>query len=270
MSHSSNMGAIEAVEKGVATSWSVMMPCPWVVETARYLKDHPDVDSGVHLTFTSEWQVYRWGPLSGKQAVPGLVDGEGCFWRTVEDVTKHASPDEIETEIRAQIERAENLGMPITHLDTHMGTMFAHEQFFDRYVKVAAEKNIPILMIGGHMTHLAKTNPAETEEAQEMAERVWNAGLPVIDDLVSITGWNKKTERLIDTLGNLKPGITEFILHCSRPTDVFANISGSGSNRLSDTLTMTDPKLKKFIEKEGIILTTWRELKERRDKADSR
>src|SRR5438045_113280 len=79
MSHSSNLGAIEATGKGAATSFSIMMPCPWVPEIARHLKNHPAADSGLHLTLTSEWQIYRWGPLAGKSQVPGLVDAEGCL-----------------------------------------------------------------------------------------------------------------------------------------------------------------------------------------------
>jgi len=120
MSHSSNLGGIETVEKGVATSWSVMMPCPWVPEIGKYLKQHPDVDSGLHLTLTAEWGPYRWQPLAGKPKVPGLVDEEGCLWHDVPQVAEHATPDEIETEIRAQLDRAEKMGIPITHLDSHM------------------------------------------------------------------------------------------------------------------------------------------------------
>ena len=81
-----------------------MMPCPWVPEIAKYLKQHPDMDSGLHLTLTSEWSPYRWQPLAGKPKVPGLVDGEGCLWHGVEQVAAHATPDEIESEIRAQLE----------------------------------------------------------------------------------------------------------------------------------------------------------------------
>src|SRR5437773_8743619 len=91
MSHSSNLGAIETLEKGVATSWSVMMPCPWVPEIAKYLAQHSEVDSGLHLTLTSEWSLYRWPPLAGKPKVPGLVDKEGCLWQSVAQVAAHAT-----------------------------------------------------------------------------------------------------------------------------------------------------------------------------------
>ena len=86
MSHNSNMGAIRAIEDGVATSVSVMMPCSWVPEFADYVKAHPEVDAGIHLTLTSEWNKYRWGPVAGKPAVPGLTDSDGYLWRSVSDV----------------------------------------------------------------------------------------------------------------------------------------------------------------------------------------
>src|SRR6185503_4281502 len=139
MSHSSNLGAIETLEKGIATSWSVMMPCPWVPEIAKYLKQHPDVDSGLHLTLTSEWSLYRWPFLAGKPKVSGLVDEEGCLWQSVTKVVAHASADEIEAEIRAQVDRAEQLHIPITHLDSHMGTLFARADYFERFAKVGME-----------------------------------------------------------------------------------------------------------------------------------
>jgi len=117
MSHSSNLGAIEATEKGVARSFSIMMPCPWVSEISRYLKAHSAADSGLHLTLTSEWQIYRWGPLAGKSQVPGLVDIEGCLWHTVQEVATKAAPDEIEREIRAQLDRTVTQRIPIMILD---------------------------------------------------------------------------------------------------------------------------------------------------------
>jgi predicted glycoside hydrolase/deacetylase ChbG (UPF0249 family) len=270
MAHSSNLGAIEAVEQGVATSWAVMMPCPWVPEIARYLKDHPRVDSGLHLTLTSEWQLYRWGPLAGKTQVPGLVDPEGCLWRGVAEVVSHASPEEIEREIRAQIERAETLGLPITHMDSHMGTLFARPDYFERYLKVGIEKQIPILAVGGHATYTLEENPEAGAKLRPLVAKIWNAGLPVLDDLHTASyGWKpaEKTEKLLSLLKDLKPGITEILFHASRPTEDFPLITGSSESRLADLKALTDPRVKKLIQERGIILTTWRELKERRKNA---
>ena len=270
MSHPSNQGGIEAVGKGVATSWSVMMPCPWVPEISHYLRTNSGIDSGVHLTLTSEWTRYRWGPLAGRPQVPGLVDREGCLWRSVAEVAAHATADEVEREIRAQIERAEALNFPITHLDSHMGTLFARIDYFERFAKVGIEKGIPILAIGGHMTYVLQEHGEAARALQGMARTIWNAGLPVIDDLhASSLGWKpaEKSERLIELLSRLKPGVTEIIFHASRPTEEFPLITGTSESRRGDLQALTDPKVRRFIQDRGIILTTWRELKERRAKA---
>jgi len=270
MAHSSNLGAIETVEKGVATSWSVMMPCPWVPEIAKYLKKHPDVDSGLHLTLTSEWNLYRWSPLAGKPKVPGLVDAEGCLWPSVEQTAAHASPDEIEAEIRAQLDRAEHLGIPITHLDSHMGTLFARPDYFERFAKIGMEKGIPILAIGGHATYAKRENPEAADTLREWIPKIWNAGLPVLDDLHTDSyTWKaeEKTEKFLALLKELKPGVTEILFHASIPTEDFPLITSSSQARLADARALTDPAVKKLIAERGIILTTWKELKARRKNA---
>ncbi len=269
MSHSSNRGAIEALEYGILTSGSTMMPCGWVPEFAAYLKKHPEIDNGLHLTLNAEWENYRWLPVAGRDAVPSLADEQGCLWDNVQQVATYGTPDEVEREIRAQIERAERMGIPITHIDSHMGALFAREDFFERYMKVGIEKQIPILMMGGHMTYVLQENADALEKIRGAAERVWEAGLPVLDDLhtgmYDITDLESKRTELIRILRSLKPGVTQIIMHCTRPTDEFDRISPSGPKRLADLQVMTDPEVKKVIEEEGIILSTWRELKQRRD-----
>lgn len=268
MSHSSNRGAIEAVEQGVATSFSVMMPCSWVPEMAQHLQKHPQLDAGLHLTFTSEWTLYRWGPVAGKSEVPGLVDPAGYLWRSVREVAASASPDEIERELRAQIARAEALKMPITHLDSHMGTLFARPDYFERYAKVGIEKQIPILIVNPDAKRLSPEDREAARVLRPWVEKVWNAGLPVLDDLhTDFTGFRgDKTEQLIRLLSELEPGVTEILFHASNPTDEFPRITASSEARGADLRALTDPRVKQAIRERGIHLTTWKELKDRRQK----
>ncbi|MBA4057017.1 MAG: hypothetical protein C0490_20045, partial [Marivirga sp.] len=160
MSYESNQGAILALEKKIVTSLSVMMPCPWVPDIAKYINEHPETDAGLHLTHTSEWVKYRWGPLSGIKITPGLVDHEGAFWNNVADVKTHASADEIEIEIRAQLSRAREMGFNPTHLDTHMGTLWSTPQYLERYISVGVTEHIPILFAAGHVTLLLEQLPS--------------------------------------------------------------------------------------------------------------
>ena len=267
MSHSSNLGAMQAMESSSASSFAIMMPCPWVPEIARWLNNNPNADAGLHLTLTSEWQIYRWGPVAGKKAVPGLVDDEGCLWRSVPEVATHATPDEIEAEIRAQLDRAETLHVPITHMDSHMGTLFARPDYFLRYFKVAAEKKIPMLAVGGHMTYVSKNEPDAAKGLLPLIPKIWNAGLPVIDDLH--TGWSglDTPAKFQAALEELKPGVTEFLFHASVPTEDFPLITNSHANRKADLEALTSDKTKEIMKRRGIVITTWRELMQRRQKA---
>ncbi|MFN9036519.1 MAG: polysaccharide deacetylase family protein, partial [Planctomyces sp.] len=123
MSHSVNRATIAAMESGLVTSCSIMTVCPWFPEFAEWASQHPELDFGIHLTLNSEFQKYRWGPVSGRDRVPSLVDADGWLHRRKEDVQRLARPVDVETELRAQIDRALRAGIRLSHLDTHMGTV---------------------------------------------------------------------------------------------------------------------------------------------------
>ena len=282
MSFDSNEGAINAMTEGVATSCSVMMPCSWVPAFVHYYKKHPKLDVGLHLTLTSEWSGYRWGPLSGKSSTPGLVDKEGDLWSSVEDVVKHSNADEVEKEIRAQLDRARTMGLEPTHLDSHMGTLFATPEFLKRYIKVGIENHIPVMLPAGHASLIKVTNhmpEVQMAQIRILGKMLWDAKLPVLDDLHNESyNWEipkdlqsddleiqeYKTKKYIEGIHTIKPGLTMMIMHCTATTEVFPFISGSGPLRRGDMLAMMDPEFKAAIIREGIILTTWREVMERR------
>lgn len=299
MSYESNQGAKKSIQEGVASSCSIMMTCPWAADMAKYALEHPDMDAGLHLVLTSEWKAYRWGPLSGKERVPGLVDTEGNLWSSVPEVLAHASAEEVERELRAQIERALSIGLRPSHMDSHMGTLFASDQFLERYIQLGMEYKIPVMFPGGNNQLLTASlnhplvrklkeegkykegmdlpKPAMLNKTKEVGQMIWNAGLPVLDDLHTISGsWAPEGEVSVEALGRYKveqckdllrqmePGLAMIIVHSNQMTETFQHISGSGKSRYADLLAMTDPDLQKFIEEEGIILTTWRQLMERR------
>lgn len=283
MSHESNMGAIKAMEQGVANSLSIMMPCSWVPEFAAYYKQHSELDAGLHLTLTSEWENYRWGPVSGAACAPSLVDEQGALYATVEGVVKNANPEEVEQELRAQIELARQMGFNPTHMDSHMGALFATPELLEIYIKLGIEYQIPVMLPAGHNTLLLESmeNPPDGfEQMKQVGQKLWEAGLPVLDDLHNfsyswkvpgeITADDKKmqeqrTELYINSFKKLQPGITMVIMHCTDPSENFSSISDSGPLRKADMLAMMDPELAEYISEEKIILTTWEELKKRRE-----
>jgi predicted glycoside hydrolase/deacetylase ChbG (UPF0249 family) len=303
MSHESDMGVEMALTEGVSTSTSVMMPCPWVPEIVKYIKEHPNMDAGLHLTLTSEWSNYRWGPLAGKAAVPGLTDKQGDLYPSVEAVYFHATPEEIDKEIRAQLDRALSMGFKPTHLDSHMGTLFAKEAFLQKYLQLGIEKQIPVMFPGGDdLFYRSEAKAAKIAElkrqgkykegmdvpedpalgkAREIGEMLWKNGLPVLDDLHNSSyDWNMPdvdnksdadiqkwyTDHYIESFSRLSPGLTMVIMHCTMPSPNFKYISDTGNKRKGDLLAMMDPRLKDYLQKSGFILTTWREVMERRQK----
>ncbi|MCP4641773.1 MAG: ChbG/HpnK family deacetylase [bacterium] len=271
MSHDSNEGTIDAIQNGVASSTSIMMPCPWVAEMADHVAADPTIDAGVHLTLTAEWSRYRWEPLQGKPTVPNLVDPEGCLWPSVGDVVSRASVAEVDSEIRAQVQRCFDVGITPTHLDSHMGTLFSHAGYAQAYVDLGIELGIPVLAAAGHLTYVSINEPGLAGIATSLGEKAWTNGLPVIDDICTSLSSNNLTTtkaNIISFLQTLSPGITEVILHCTRPSENFQYISASGPSREADTLAMLDADVAQAIIDEGIVLTTWRELTQRRNVLD--
>lgn len=298
MSNESNEGTTQALANGVATSASVMMPCPWTSDLAGYLRQNPGWDIGLHLTHTSEWKGYRWGPVSGASVVPGLVDHQGNLWDNLPDVLSHATPGEIETEISAQIKKARMMGLHPTHLDTHMGVLWASEDYLEVYLRTAIKEHIPVLFPAGHLNWVRKSlhnsplagfrtlaptgapDSVVLEKLRTAAQRLWAAGLPVVDDLHLLSyDWlppshieptddhlrDFKTEKFQQLLLSLKPGITVILIHCSDAGDHFNTISDSGNTRRADLLAMKSKELKTFIAQHGFITTSWKELQQRRD-----
>jgi hypothetical protein len=206
-----------------------------------------------------------------------LIDREGAMHRSVAEVVKNATPEEVDREIRAQLDRALKMGFQPTHLDSHMGTLFATEKFLEKYIRLGIEKQIPVMIPGGHNSYLSKDSQRDMALMRKLGAILWQGGLPVLDDLhnssydwkppaevtdAELQAW--RTDKYMETLKELKPGVTMVIMHNTDPTEVFSHISDSGPLRKADMLAMIDPKFQDFLKREGFVLTTWRELMERR------
>ncbi|QDT98505.1 polysaccharide deacetylase family protein [Gimesia aquarii] len=262
MSHSVNRGTIEGMEKGIVSSASIMVPCPWFKEFAQYAKSHPDLDYGIHLTLNSEWKNYRWGPVASRDQVPSLLDKENYLWDNVGQVVAHVNVKDAEKELRAQIERAKKFGVPLTHLDTHMGAVVSRPDLLEMYVNLGIEYDLPVLFV-------ANLDPKKygliAKKGLELKAVLEKNGLPVLDELVQFYGerdYEKRKNAYLETLRNLKPGVTQIIIHCGFDNQELQNITSSSSRRDGDRRVFTDPNVMKEVKELEIEVITWKQFHE--------
>ena len=267
MCHSVNEATARAFEQGAVSSASIMVPCPWFLEIAEYCREHPEADMGIHTTLTSEWKHYRWRPVSSIDKVPGLIDEEGYLWHSVEDVVKHAAPEEVETEIRAQVQRAIDFGIKPTHIDTHMGTVYASPGFFEAYIKVAREFGIPPMIVSPN-SEIARERFGDSPMMEPLMKmlQILSKGLPMLDELatgVHSTELDARRAEYKEVIRNLKPGVTQIIVHLGLDDAEMHNITSSWLARYNDLRIFSDPEMRRFIEDQGVELVGWRELSAR-------
>ncbi len=265
MSHSANRGTIDAMEQGIVSSASIMVPCPWFVEMAEYAKNNPQRDFGVHLTLTCEWKKYRWGTVASRDQVPSLLDPDGYMWSSTKLVAKHAKAEEVEIELRAQIDRAKQFGVPITHLDTHMGSVLGRPDLGMVYVKLGLEYDMPILFIRQMDPEQAKEYPALALAGQAVLKLLDERRLPVLDQLAQFYGeqpGKTRREAYLDALRDLPPGVSQLIIHCGYDDAELQGITNSSRQRDEDRQVFSDPEVIKFIEQQGIKVIGWKQFRE--------
>jgi chitin disaccharide deacetylase len=245
-SRSANVAVYDALRNGLATSASLMVPCPWARDAAAQYRGE---DVGVHLTLNSEWETYRWGPIT---QAPSLLDGDGGFPRTIEDTWDHADLEEVRRELRAQIERAILWGFDVSHLDSHMGTLQLRADFFDVYLELAVEFALPLRMGGASGQRLVGFPYRDLAEAEGVV-------FPDHFILYSGVGGRKHVER---ALFDLRPGVTEMYLHPGVDTDELRASHPDWSGRVEDHAFMcADPSLPDLIARAGAVMIGYRELR---------
>ncbi len=225
MCRAANEGALRALA-GAATCGSIMVPCPAFEEIAKLARSRPDLDLGVHLTLNAEYEGYRWPPLCGD--VPGLVAPDGGMWRTVQETTQHATADEVQRELRAQIERALEAGIDVSHLDSHMGTVF-EPQFVGVYLKLARDFELPAFFPRIGRAALERvSDPEHVELYGKLLEEAERRGFPLFDsfctDSLSFepgTGHEHNRNRL----DGLDSGLNYLITHCAVGNDELQGIT---------------------------------------------
>jgi len=256
MTHSVNAASIKGLETGLVNSASIMVPCPWFPEIADYAKAHPETDFGLHLTLTSERVYYRWGPVASKDKVPSLVDQNGYFHLDWTE-SNRINPQEVEQELRAQLDKAIAMGVRPTHLDSHQYRLFTNgKELFQSLLRVAHDYKLPVFMVRDWFAE------------RPYLEAALRPNDLVVDHTVTINP-GVRPEKWADfyatAVKNLQPGVTVFIIHLGFDDEEMRAATRERDTwgaawRQRDFDFFTSSGFNALLREQNIQLVTWREL----------
>ncbi len=262
VTHSVNAASIKALESGAVNSASIMVPCPWFPEIADYAKSHPEMDFGLHLTLTSERIYYRWGPVASADKVPTLLDENGYFHHDWTPTTK-IDPQEVEIELRAQIDRAYAMGVKPTHLDSHQYRLDSTgKELFEVALRLAHQYKLPFFVTRDWF----KDYP--------YLEKTLGPNDIVIDHTITIdptvfmeakAAPEKWAAFYNNALRNLQPGITELVIHLAYDNEEMRAATRERDTwgaawRQHDFDYFTSPAFHQLLQAQHIQLITWRQI----------
>ena len=258
-SQSENAASFYAMEKGSVNSGSIMVPCPWFEQVVEYAKAHPKADLGIHLTLNSEWRLYKWGPVSDPGEVKSLLDKNHYFPDNLGHVAEHAKIEEVEMELKAQIQTALDRGIDLSHLDTHMGAMALRQDLMRLYMKLGRDFKLPVMISKQEWSDFSKTDKDLSENIPVVLDNIYVAAP---DDYN-----NGMTSYYTKILQNLKPGVHTVLMHTGYDNDEMRAITTGheayGAKwRQQDFDFFSSDLCKKLLSENKIQLITWREIKE--------
>ena len=256
LSKSVNQASFDALNNKYVNSASVMIPAPNIIEVADYFNENPDIDLGIHLTFTSEWKDYKWHGISQKDAISSLINGNGNFYEKKKEVIKNSNPEHIRKELQAQIDYAMSIGIKPTHLDSHEGVLFFSPEFFKIYLEVSEKNRLPVFV--------PKLLAAHFNDDFPQPKNLVVVKMYMADKNVSFENW---AEYYGSILNNLEPGLNEMIVHLGIDNNEMKKIT---SNRIAfgskwrnlDYNIVSSPEFMASLIKNNIKLVTWREIRD--------
>jgi len=258
-----NRAIIKALEKGIVTSASLMVPCPKFNEIAEYFQQNPQYDVGIHITLTCEYLHYPWGPVADKEKVGSLVNSKG-YLKTKREFDRDATPEAVEIELRAQIERFLESGIQPTHLDTHQGTVFRNLRFLEIYVKLGMEYKILPMLVKPTAQALKMIDTQGLKIDQKIIQNLMALGIPFLD-LLYMTENNANTledveKEYTNIIKHAPVGLSQIIIHPGLNDEELKTILYGNMERYYDFSVFTNLKMKQLIANQNIKLTRWRDL----------
>jgi chitin disaccharide deacetylase len=263
MCHGANTAFIELFRTGRLDCGSTMVPCPWFPEIGRLAAEDPSLDLGVHLTLTSEWAGYRWGPLTRQPKSSGLVDDEGYFHRQVAPLAAVVGAEAAEEEMRAQVDRALAFGMKPTHIDTHMGGALC-PPLVEAYCRVGRDYRLPVLLPrrGDYYGRVLKADPAAAEKWADAFAQLEEEGMPLVDDFRMTPGVPTEESEVAyrNLVGTLPQGITFVALHPNSPGDIESIVPPRAHYRTDETRLLGSGAVAEWLDDAGVQTVGMRAL----------
>jgi len=249
MCHAVNAAIMQTLTQGLASSCTVMVPCPWGLHALQQLHDAPQLPFGVHLTAISEQPTYRWGPVTCRQEVPSLVDEAGYFYseRRIEEFLAQVNLAELEREYRAQIDIVVATGLQPTHLDSHCGVHTRRADIFAMTVRLAREYGLALRVSGQPFIHQIQQQGYPTNDHELM-------------DSYDLDPQNKAT-LYAQLLRALPVGLSEWAIHPGYGNAELQAIEpDSWQVRQTDFDFFMSHEARAVLQQEGIILLGYKEL----------
>lgn len=269
MCHAANLAIQQLLIEGTVSSATIMMPCGWSREAALWSAAHPHLDVGIHLTLTSEWEPYKWGPVTRDGNISSLVTKEGHFPQDVLTFEQQADPKHVKLELINQIEMALASGLEPTHLDNHMGSLYGlatGKHFLDIVFELCVRYRLPF-RLPRRIPLDMKGSPALEAVLQQVSAQADALGIIILDDLVGLPfraepdeSYDSYKQQMIALLRNLKPGISELILHPALANDELKAIHPHHAKREWEFFIFRDPDIQQLLADEGIQQIGWRDL----------
>ncbi|PWB52974.1 MAG: hypothetical protein C3F13_10135 [Anaerolineales bacterium] len=255
----------ELFDFGLISSGATMVPSSWFPAVVAYCRQNISTDMGVHLTLTSEWDNYRWSPISTSDKRSGMIDPAGYFYHTSEEAQLSGDPEAVRTELQAQLNRALSAGIVVTHLDTHMLTV-AHPKFVKDYIQLALQSKVPFLFPRlDEVSYIKLGLDQDTAAfAASYVKILEEQGIPLVDHTsgLDLDKPHNRLDYAKQTMSNLQSGITHFVIHPSVKTPELTAITPDWHSRVADYLTFMSEELRQHLNKEGIHVIGYRALKE--------
>ena len=257
-----------ALDFGLLSSAATMVPCPWFHGTAQLCRERAGdsrLDMGVHLTLTSEWKNYRWGPIRSRNPATGLLDGDGLFHRLAEPVAAQAYLPAMADELRAQIDRALEQGIDVTHIDTHMLTLF-HPRLLPVYARLGFEYGLPVFLLRSMASNMEEAGipPGQAEEATQALAEAEARGFPLFDHLevLSLSDAEDRHGEGMRAINAAPPGLTNLLCHMSVDTPELRAIAPDWRCRVGDADIFTSDAFAHDVAKSGVKVINFRILRD--------